>query len=123
MNDYLEKANDDLTNHFNDEVLASEDLKAEIHRTNARFSCLRDNFEEIQSELNNSKHDLKQLEEKHTKTCEELKRFKREKEDLEKENKSMHIAMKTLKKESKTSLLDHEKLVKKKDDAIKELLE
>ena len=70
--DFLVKANDDLTNHLNDEVLSSEDLKAEINRTYARFCCLRDKFDEIQSELNNSKHYLKLKEEKYAETCQEV---------------------------------------------------
>ena len=104
-------------------LLASEDFKAELEKTNAGFNSLRVNFEEIKLELKKAKLDLKQLDEKHTKTCVQLKRLQSEKEDLDKEGRSMNVAMKALTKESKNSQFEHDKIVKIKDDAIQELLE
>ena len=78
-NEHLEKANDDLKNDYNEEVLASEALKAALDDSKERLNCLGANFEQIQSELHKSKCHMKQLEEKHAKTCVELKGLKCEK--------------------------------------------
>ena len=120
-NEHLEKANDDLKNDYNEEVLASEALKAALDDSKERLNCLGANFEQIQSELHKSKCHLKQLEEKHAKTCVELKGLK--KNDLEKETKHLNVAIKALKKESKTIQSERDKVVKEKDDTIQELLQ
>jgi chromosome segregation ATPase len=59
---------------------------------------------------------------KHMKTCSDLKSLKDDYNDLTKEFTQSKISVKTLKKEAKELSSEHQKIVKKKDDIIEDLM-
>ena len=59
---------------------------------------------------------------KHMKTCSDLKSLKDDYNDLTKEFTQTKISVKTLKKEAKELSSEHQKIVKKKDDIIEDLM-
>ena len=122
-NEHLEKGNVALANNYEEEVSECEAIKEELVDTTAQLENWKTNCKNMEANLKNIEKKSKQLEEKHTKTCNEVKKIKCEKEDLIKENNKISINLKTVKKEAKENNNEHDKIFRKKDETIKELLE
>ena len=104
-----------------EEVILSEHLKGELVSKNQKLQIVHAKFEELENKAAKAKNDFKRLDEKHLKTCEEVKTLKFENEKLKKENKKTNVALTTMKKETKETNNNHDKVIKKLEDSIKEL--
>ena len=98
-------------------------MRRELGDTTARLNNVHENFQTAEVNLGKLKAEKTSLERKHMKTCDEVKLLKSEATDLKKENSKINIALKTFKKEAKENNFEHEKVLKKNEATIQELLE
>jgi hypothetical protein len=119
--DDLEKVKDDISMKFEEEVILSEHLKSELATKNEKLQFVHAKFEELENKAAKTKDEYKRLGEKHLKTYEEVKSLKLENEELKKENKKTNIGLTTMKKQTKETNYNHEQVIKKLEDSIKEL--
>ena len=121
-NCFLVEANDNLTNKYEEEVVAAEQTSQELNEATAKTSDMKFNFEKMESNLVKLRREKNDLETKHVKTAEELKVLKSTHDELKKENNKVNVALKALKKDSKENDYRQTKIIKTHEDTIEELL-
>ena len=121
-NSSLEEANDTLANNLEQEVTAAVHNASEHRDTLEKLKTLENSFDEMKSKLRSIKNEKKHIEDKNVKTCDEIKALRADNDDLKKENKKVNIALVATRKDLKENNSRSEKVIKKDEDTIKELL-